>query len=179
MKLILIFLTIFTFFSSNKISCDPELNETLETIQKLEGAQELIDKVLQDGPVEMKQTENFPFKAYWDSTTRTIGVKQAANPYFSILFELHNAAAQKEFEAYDSLAAQRKISRADYVEAVEWIEYQNTFKTAALVEAGIRQGLFPPNSQTYYSSTFEEHLSDQRATGHSAWIAGIYDDLAS
>lgn len=179
MKLIFIFLTIFSLFSSHKISCDPELKPTLETIQKLEGAQKLIEKVLEDGPLQMKQTENFPFKAYWDSTTRTIGVKPAENPFFSLLFELHNAAAQKEFETYDRMASQKTISKADYIVAVEWIEYQNTFKTAELVEEGIRQGIFPPNSQTYYSSTFEEHLSDQRTTGHSAWIAGIYDDLAS
>lgn len=179
MKLLVIILTIFSFFSSNKISCDPELKPTLETIQKLEGAQKLIENVLQEGPLELKQTTDFPFKAYWDSTTRTIGVKPAANPYFSILFELHNAAAQKDFEAYDKMASQRKISRADYIIAIEQIEYQNTFKTASLVEEGIRRGLFPSNSQTYYSSTFEEHLRDQGTTGHSAWIGGIYDDLAS
>lgn len=179
MKLIFIILTIFSLFNSNKISCDPELKPTLETIQQLSGANELIEKVLQDGPLAMKRTDHFPFKAYWDAATRTIGVKPSENPFFSLLFELHNAAAQKEFEAYDRMASQKKISKADYITAVEWIEYQNTFKTAELVEEGIRQGIFPPNSQTYYSSTFEEHLNDQRRTGHSAWIGGIYDDLAS
>lgn len=180
MLYLILFLYLFSSKPNSTINCDPELKITLETVRKLNDAEKLIEQVLADGPIAIKSAPDFPFEAYWDPSTRTVGVTPAGDKIHSILFELHNASAQNFFEYYDALAREKKISKDDYVRAIEQIEYQNTFKTAALIDEGIRRGIFPKESQVYcYSATFEEHLSDQMAAGHSAWIADMYDWLAS
>jgi hypothetical protein len=161
------------------IKCDPELKSTLTTVQKLNGAEHLIKHVLKDGPIEIKNAFQFPFDAYWDATTRTIGVTPSEDSIYSLLFELHNASTQRQFDHYNNLAIQNKISKADFIRAIEYIEYQNTYKTAELVDEGIRQGLFPPNSRTPYHPEFEDHFCHQKLAGHSDWIGTIYDALTS
>lgn len=176
--LILILHTIFDVIYP-KIKCDSELHSTLTTIQKLRCAQELIHQVLKDGPLTIKTDLDFPFEAYWDASTRTVAVARTENKIHSLLFELHNASTQKQFEYYNSLVIQNKISKDEYIREIEYLEYQNTYKTAAIIDEGIRVGLFPPNTHANYSSDFEDHLCDQKSTGHSAWIGEIYDELLS
>lgn len=175
----IIFFYLFCAGISPEITCDPELKNTFAMIQKVKSAEELIEEALKEGPIKIKNDTNFPFEAYWDTTTRTIGVTSVGSKIHSILFELQNASAQKYFDYYNTLAMQKKIGRDEYVRAIEHIEYQNTRKTASIIDEGIRQGLFPEESQPYYYSNFEEHLCHQQSTGHSAWIAEIYDGLCS
>lgn len=177
--MIYIALFLIALFSTPKINCEPELQDALATIEQVNGVDRVFSEVLKDGPISIKRDPQFPFKAYWDSTSRTIGITPMESPFYSLLFELHNASKQKEFDYYDSLARQGKISKKDYILAIEQIEFQNTVQTSALIDQGIQQGLLPKESQTFYSSTWEAHLRDQESGGHSAWIGQIYDALAS
>lgn len=177
MLFFIIFLYLFGAEIYPEISCDPKLKNTLTTIQKVKSAEVLIEEVLKDGPLTIKNDVDFPFEAYWDTTTRTIGVTDTGSRIHSILFELHNASTQKDFDRYNTLAIEKKIGKEDYVRAIEQIEYQNTRKTATIIDEGIRLGFFPKESQAYYYSNFEDHLCHQKLTGHSAWIAGIYDEF--
>ena len=163
---------------SYKIDCDEEFKDTLATIKKVKGGNELVEQVLEEGPLKIKRERELPFGAYWDASKRTIGLVASENSTYSLLFELHNAAAQKDFEHANSLAANQKISKNEYIRMIETIEYKNTYKTSALIDEGIRQGLLPRSSQTRYYSSLEAHLRDQERTGHSAWIADIYESLA-
>lgn len=162
-----------------EINCESELQDTLSTIQKVEGANELLERVLKDGPLTIKIEKEFVFGAYWDCSKRIIAIVPEENKIYSLLFELHNAAAQDEFDHYNLLAYQNQISKEDYVRAFECIEYQNVLKTAAIVDEGIREGIFPASCQNHYHSNFEEHFAYQKLTGHSAYVAGIYDSLIS
>jgi len=49
-----------------------------EKVQKLKGAEKLIEQVLEDGPIAIKSDANFPFEAYWDPSTRTCSISFSA-----------------------------------------------------------------------------------------------------
>lgn len=168
----------------NSISCDPDFQDILETIQKLPQANELILRVLEEGPIKIERDEYFPFSAYWQSSNRLICLSHTrstskADLLNSLLFELHNASRQADFEYLDQLAQNRKISKKKYVEKTEYIEYQNALATSALIEEGIESGIFPLDSQSYYPNTFKEHFRIQKSKGHSAFIEKMYDQMNS
>lgn len=177
MKYFLIILLTSISFNTN-ICCDKKLKSTLATVQQLDKAHQLIDHVLKEGPLTIKVDKHFPFAAYWEPATRTIGITPGENPIYSLLFELHNAASQSTYDYYNDLAVHKKISKEEYIRTFEYIEYQNIYETSALIEEGIRQGIFSKECRTDYHATFEEHYRDQQVAGHAAWHGDNYEMLA-
>lgn len=177
MKWLLYYLAFLLNIFSNPIYCDDDLKSTLDSVQELKGGKELIAKVTRDGPITIKTEKNFPFEAYWDPSDRTIAIVTTQNRAYSLVFELQNAASQKEFDHLDTLASKGKISRGDYIRKVEAIEYENTLKTSAIIDEGISLGIFSPHSKTFYHPNFEDHFRDQVRKGHSGYIGQAYDGL--
>ncbi|MBX7066970.1 MAG: hypothetical protein K1X28_07050 [Parachlamydiales bacterium] len=139
----------------------------------------MIREVLKEGPIQIQDRRGLQFGGYWDPNIRAVVMDGRVDPIYTLVFELHNASAQKEFDQLSLLASQGKISRERFIRDFEWIEYQNTFKTSAVVAEGIQKGVFPEESQSWYSSNFEEHLSIQKRAGHSERIGEFYDLLTS
>jgi hypothetical protein len=140
----------------------------------------LIDKVLDEGPLTIATqyhlSENF--NGYWSPEERTIYITpDSSHPFSTLLFELHNAVKNEEFRQLDLLAYKREISRKDYIQRQEFIEYQNALETSALLDKGMEEGLFPPNVGWYPAMTFKEHFQIQKSCGHSAWIGEAYDEM--
>lgn len=167
------------------IECSPELKESVIQIQKLSEGRELIAKVQQEGQIRIlvNNVTSDQFAAFWDPDNRHIYVtlypdREPGSLIGSILFELHNALVSSKLDYYDSLATQGKISREDYVEAIERLEYQNSLNTAKIAESGIRAGLFHRGARLPTYSSFEEHFRIQKMGGHSAWIARNYDMMS-
>lgn len=172
-------LILFFAFLFKNIDCDPELTDSLGKIRQLKAGPELIDAVLEDGPLAIRHEPGVRFGGHWDPNTRTIVVDGTGNQIYTLLFELHNASTEKLFDQTSFLARSGQISREEFIRQVEWIEYQNTFKTSTLIAEGIERGIFPENAQVWYLFDFDKHLRDQRKAGHSEQIGIFYDLLTS
>ncbi|MCC5831576.1 MAG: hypothetical protein JJU12_00840 [Chlamydiales bacterium] len=179
--LILPFLLFSSLFAYPR--CSPQLETALQAIYRFPEGKKLIEEVEADGPVSIHWAP-FPAnsQARWESDTRAIVINSKMRPSYgdtvrSIFFELHNAKVDKEFERIDWLALQRRLSKNDYVEAIERLEHQNALRVGTLIEQGIRQGYFPPSSRWYIPPDFETHYRIQREAGHSGRIAALYDSL--
>ena len=130
------------------ISCTEELQDILDLVYQIPSAKPLLSQALELGAVRIKLNRNssFPFDAYWDSTSRTIFVNRSfrapqGQVLWPLLFELHNAARQRDFNHIDALAKMRAISREDYIKEAEYIEYQNALATSSLFEEAIKHKL--------------------------------------
>ena len=168
------------------LRCAPELKHYLETLQQLPQIQKIITEVQQEGDIRIEVNRiQLPstFGAFWDMDRRIIYVnlspnRQEGELIASILFELHNALANTKLEELDALARQGKIDRKGYIEAVEWIEYENSRKASALSLEGIQKKIFPQNAFLPVYPSFQEYFRVQQQAGHSAWIGQTYDQLS-
>lgn len=164
-------------------SCDSKLYPLLHRIQRLQETNTLIDQVLLEGPLYIKINRDLPtqFDGYWSSEERTIYITmQSKSSYLTtLLFELHNAVRTKELEKLYDLASQKMIEKDKFIERVEYIEHQNVIATSSLIEKGIQQGLYPLNMRWEVDPHFDSHFAYQKQTGHSAWLADLYDELSS
>jgi len=162
----------------NRISCSPPLEKHWNKIKKVPEALALISSIQKEGPIQIvinNGREN-RFGAYWDPDNRLIAVAYSVDSdegsiIGSLLFELHNASVNKEFERLDD--------KETYVRSMEYLEYVNSLNTAKLAEIGIRRGIFPKSARLPTYSNFKEHFSEQKRSGHSACFARIYDGLRS
>lgn len=124
------------------------------------------------------------FNAFWMGSERLVAINSSrkwheGEKLYSILFELHNASAEKEFLHLDALAYKKSITQSQYVEAIERIEYQNGTKTGELLKKGVISGYFSKNSRFPQYPDFEEHFKLQMKCGHSDHIAQRYNELVS
>ncbi|MCE5318328.1 MAG: hypothetical protein LLG04_13330 [Parachlamydia sp.] len=167
----------------HEVPCDPRLQKCLNKILKLPSARDLIIEIQRQGPIRIT-VENHAlsdqFGAFWDRLNRSIGVHLSSRVsegqlIGSIIFELHNALADSKMDQLDHQACTGQISREKYVESMEYIEYQNSKKAAAIAEEGIQKGILPPGSRLPTYKDFEEHFYYQKISGHSAWFAQAYD----
>lgn len=165
-----------------------QLSEIITTIQKLPEAKKLIAAIQKEGAISVicNQDEAVcqQFGACWDPDHRVILVnmlqKQSKGEIIgSILFELQNALMNCKILYYDGLAMKGKIGEENYVQAIEYLEYQNSLKASKLAEQGIQLGIFPISARLLTYSSFEEHYRVQKAEGHSDWIAHNYHQLRS
>lgn len=167
------------------VDCAPQLRQHLTSIQKLPEARQLIADVQKEGPIRIKLNNHQlsqQFGAFWDMNNRTIAISQSSKEsegdiIGSIIFELHNAQANSKIDYYDNLAFKRKISRENYIQAIERIEYENSKKAASIIEKGIKLGIFPNSARLHTYRNFEEHYHYQKQGGHSAWIGKSYDHM--
>ncbi|NGX38048.1 MAG: hypothetical protein K1000chlam2_01217 [Chlamydiae bacterium] len=182
-KSLVLFLLLFSSIAhSQELHCTPELKKVVERIEQLPEGKELIDRVLEEGDLHIviNQIYSKKFEGYWDASIRTIHVtKTPSDSAFisTILFELHNALRESDFEKTDQMAYQGSLDRNGYVKAMEHIEYENARATSNLLNKGIELGLFPYDSYWEVSDTFEEHFLVQKQAGHAAWFAKMYDQL--
>lgn len=167
------------------VKCAPQLQDSFNTMLKLSEIRDLISTIQKEGNIQItvRNTElSEQFGAFWDMDNRIICIAMSPNAskgriIGSILFELHNALANKQLNELDELAAQKKISKDAYVEGVERIEYHNSLKAAVITTKGVELGLFPHDAQLHTYSSFEEHYRIQQWAGHSAWIGKTYEDI--
>ena len=160
----------------------PKLKGVMERIQQLPEAQELIDRVLEEGDLHVVVNQSFSnkFEGYWDASIRSIHITEGASEsalISTILFELHNALREPDFEKADQMARVGKLDKKGYIESMEYIEYENARSTSEILSKGIQLGLFPADSYWGVAHTFEEHLCIQKRAGHSAWFAKMYEQL--
>lgn len=167
-----------------RLECSAEYKKILETLQKHPSVNTLIEKVLQDGPLYIKTNKYFSndFEGYWSLEDRTIYLTKVKNTskhelLITLLFELHNASRSGDFHKLDLLAYNGQIGRKKYIEAVEYIEYENAIATSFILKKGISMGLFPSYCRWDLPNSFQSHLAMQKESGHSEWIGTIYDYL--
>ncbi len=187
-----IIVTCFVFcFYTNLVyaeSClsSQEVQESLNRIQQLPEAREMMQAIQKEGPIRIAISDNAvskQFGACWDVEQRVILIYPPFHYSMgqiigSILFEMHNARTHSQILHYDALAIEGKIDREAYIRSIEHMEYVNSKNTAAMVDAGIARGIFPPESKRNTYRDFEEHYYYQQYGGHSAWIGRSYDHLA-
>lgn len=166
------------------IQCSSEYEDILKTLQKHPRVNQLIEKVLQDGPLSISTNKYFSnnFEGYWSLEDRTVYLTKVKNTaknelLITLLFELHNASRSADFQKLDALASEGQISRKKYIEAVEYIEYENALATSFILKEGVSMGLFPSQCRWDLPKTFQSHLSTQKELGHCEWIGEIYDYL--
>lgn len=171
--------------SSISIECPPQLRKCLAKIQKMPEAQKLISAIQKEGPlrIAINNTDlSEQFGAFWDCDCRTIVISPAWHEsegrlIGTLLFELFNASVSSKFDELEHLAITGKISKENYVEAMEYLEYQNSKNAAKIAERGIQLGIFPESARLPTYKNFEEHYHYQKIGGHSAWIAKMYEQL--
>lgn len=171
---------------SGEIVCSPELLRSLNAIQRVPEAKELIATIQKEGPIYVVARNtglSNQFGAFWDPDRRIICVaispdRTEADLIGSILFELQNAFVNAKFSHLDELAVQGKIDKASYVRSMEYIEYINSLNAAKIAEKGIQMGVLPFGSRLPTYRSFEEHFAIQRRSGHSACFAYNYDSMA-
>jgi len=169
---------------ASELYCARSLKPVLNKIQQLPQVEQLIQQATEEGPVSIQENNRYSskFEGYWSSDDRTIVLTKHRNTtegglISTMLFELHNAKRNKDFRTLDHQALRGEISKGEYVEAVEYIEYENALAVSALLDEGIEMGIFPRNSAWHPHRSFEDHYRLQRTSGHSKWIAKNYDML--
>jgi hypothetical protein len=161
----------------------PEVKEAVSQMVQLPEARVLLQEVEREGPIQVNHLWDGEFNAYWDTSKRTIVVnlrKQSRSKgslLQSIIFELHNAKADRRLNQIMELAKQGKLDRETYVKRIECTEYQNVLAAAALLDVGIKKGVYPPDCALGFFASLEEHLQWQKKMGHSAYLSQGYDEL--
>lgn len=177
---------VISFQSLYSISTNhPRAQSALNKIQQLQEVRSLISEAEKAGPitVRVETLPNAKFEAFWDSKNRIVRINEPFNKkegvfIGSLLFELHNAAADQQLKHYFTLAKQGGIGKEKYVEGIEKIEHKNAVDTSTILEKGIRIGLFPQDARWPIYRDFEDHYKVQQIHGHSAWIGDNYDELS-
>ncbi len=168
------------------VSCAKELQSCWRKLLKIPEIKALIVRVQKEGSfriVANRHPLSEQFGAFWDLDQRVICVNvrnsSEGERIGSILFELHNAAVTSQYQALDERAGQGKIDRESYIQAFEYLEYQNSLKASKLAIKGISLGIFPRDAFLPTYRTFAEHYRVQRMGGHSNFIGRNYDQLSA
>ncbi len=158
----------------------------IDKIRQLPEARELITTIQKEGPIRFAISEHElgkKFGAYWDVDQRVICI----NPEFhesegriigSMLFEMQNAFSTAVIEKLYDLVSQGKMDKETFIRSMEFQEYTNSKRAAAMAQRGIDLGIFPKSALLPTYSNFEEHYHYQKIGGHSAWFAKYYDQMA-
>jgi hypothetical protein len=157
-----------------------QLENTLKILYALPEARQLIAQVNKDGPIGLMIDNRSDAEAYWDSHSRRIAVNTEMTPSLGskitcILFELHNAEADKRLRNLTNLAARGKMTKESYVESVEKVEHDNAVRASELLQKGVLESIYPAEAQWTVFKSFEDHYRMQQMTGHSDFIADSYD----
>lgn len=167
------------------INCAPQLQPYLLKILQVPEARMQIASIQQEGLFDIEVNDHQlsqQFGAFWDVDHRTICINLTSHStegevIGSIVFELQNAASNARIESIDRAAMARKIDRDQYVESIEYMEYENSLKAATIAKKGIALGVFPQDALLHTYKDFEEHYYYQKVGGHSIWVAKNYDGI--
>lgn len=171
----IICLLLFTFclHSLDSGRCDPEIKPALEKALQLKETQQVWEQINQEGPIRVKalRSGKDQFKAFWEGEQRIICVNLSLRPSIgeqisSLLFEMHNALRDKKALALYNRAAKGKISKETFAKEMELVEYYNSLDACALLDKGVRSGLYPSECFLKRFSSFEDFLATQKAHGH-------------
>jgi len=167
------------------LSYPNELRDVVGKIEKSPEARDLIKQVQKEGRVGIITSRDYKmnFSAFWDGENRQITLnlsqqRSLGSIIRSIIFELHNAASNSQFEDLYHKAMCGTISRNQYILQMEQIEYSNALKAGEILTRGQRQGLFPTNIGMDIPSTFQEHFQIQCSMGHAEFHGNNYDVLS-
>jgi hypothetical protein len=170
---------------AHELRCEPELQDVLDKVQCLPEGAEVVQKVLDQGPlsIELNRHLSYQFDGYWDSYNRAIYISKTEESsdcflVTALLFELHNALHTTDIEHMYSLASKRAIGREQFIEEFEYLEYKNALATSQLLDKGACNGCFPCDCNWDMAPDFATHFEVQLRKGHSASIGAIYDQLA-
>jgi hypothetical protein len=167
----------------NIVRCELQLRKCLQALLRIPEAKALIEEIRKEGSFDITVRNSVlsnRFGAYWDPDLRVICI----DPYScddegetiaSLLFELTNASVNAKIGRLNDLATQRKISKEDYIESMEYLEYTNSLKASKIANKGIRMGILPFGAQLSTYSSFREHFTAQRLSGHSDTFARNYE----
>lgn len=174
----------FAHSEDKELTCCLELKEILSQIQRLPRANDLISKALEKGgiSIEINHALSEQFEGYWSPEDRSIYVSQVQTTspddlLHTLLFELHNASRDADFDYFNELAYSHQISKPDYVNSIEFIEFENIRSTTDLIKEGITLGIFSSDCYKYYPEDFAEHFQNQELGGHVDWIERNFDEL--
>lgn len=164
----------------------PPLQKAVNALYSFPETKAFLTSLEKEGPITLHYESLGPnaFNALWYGKERVIVLNASkqlneGKKISSLLFELHNAKANKALAACDKLAWTNKISKSHYVESIERIEYQNVLSTSTLIQTAISQNYFPYEAYFPVHGSFYEHYELQIRMGHSAFIAKRYDNLAA
>ena len=168
------------------ISAPSELKQAVDSIESLDEGRQFLDLCQKSGQIDLKfkalgQNQS---TACWIGHERVI-ILNASREFTegkkinSILFELNNSLTHNEFVNLNKLAYQNRISKTEFVESVERLEYNNVLKTRLIVEKGVELGLFPSDALMPIAPNFEEHFRVQILCGHSDAIAKQYEQISA
>lgn len=162
-----------------------EVQQAIRKVQQLPEAHELMQKIQEEGPMAFS-TSDHPivekFGAVWDTDRRLILLPAHSEStegelIGSILFEMHNASSSSQFAHLEKLVKSRQITREQYIEAMEYLEFVNSKKCALLAQKGIEKGVFPSSARLPTYRDFQEHFHYQKVSGHSKAVGQIYDQI--
>ncbi len=182
---LIIFTLALTPLYAGFISTPPELKKAVDSIESFDEGKQFLDLCQKAGKIALKfkalgQNQS---TACWIGHERVI-ILNASREFTegkkisSILFELNNSLTHNEFVNLNKLAYQNKISKNEFVESVERLEYNNVLKTRLLLEKGVELGLFPSDCLIPIAPNFEEHFKVQILCGHSDAIAKQYEQIS-
>lgn len=162
----------------------PALDKSVNILLRCPYVRDLLSEIQKDGPIylDFKPLGKNAANAMWQSNTRYIVVNSSnkrgiPDTVRSILFEMHNAHKQKAFAKIDEKASHKQLSKEMYVQAIEHQEHQNALQTKNVIDWGIRNNFFPKESEWPIFTNFEDHYKLQQLSGHSDFIAHVYDIL--
>lgn len=169
--------------TSVPITCDFQLQQSLQSILKIPEAKALVEEIAKEGPIRImagNHAVSKQFGAFWDPDRRIICIhlpsKVSQHEVIkSLLFELQNASSNSKIHQINQLARQGKIDKAYYIKSMEYLEYINSKKAAKMALAGIKIGAIPRGCVLPTYPTFQEHFAAQQQSGHSACFARNYD----
>ncbi|MBA3237871.1 MAG: hypothetical protein H0T62_05910 [Parachlamydiaceae bacterium] len=172
-------------FKNISVRIDPELAFSLEAIQALPEGKALLSRILTEGPLTIAVGKNDvvrDFSACWDSDSRTILIGLFSRPtrgevIGSLIFELQNALVSSQFDKLNEKVTRGKLSKVEYIRAMEYLEYVNSINASKLAKIGIQKGLLPKSACLPTYKNFEEHFYYQKVSGHSDIIGWNYDLL--
>jgi hypothetical protein len=166
------------------VNVPSNLKRAAQKIETFSESRHLLKEIEKEGLIklEFRPLGKGPFHACWIGEIRTI-LLNSSNSWTegqiisSILFELHNAKQDKAYDRLNTLALKRQITKDQYVETIEHLEFDNSIMTKNLIDAGIKNGYYPKDANLLVYKNFEEHFYWQLKLGHSALMARQYDDL--
>lgn len=163
-------------------SYPPELTQAVERISQLPEARSLIQKAARSGPISLRlmNPDKCQFQGLWESGSRTIYInvneqKTLGKQIQTLLFELHNAISNAFFHQLWIDAQIGRIDKQSFVEKAERFEYNNLIQTQTLIEKGIAQKIFPPDSRFDLFPEFRLHYFFQQLCDHSEWFSDQFD----
>lgn len=159
-----------------------QLQPIVNQLLKLPEARQLLAQVSQEGPVgiAIDNHASGEFDALWDGIQRVIRLNSNRHPtqgswICSILFELHNASTNQHMGSLFEAAEANRMTKEQWVQAMERMEHRNARNTCDLLEKGIAQGIYPAEARWDIFYSFDDHYKLQQLSGHSQWLARNYD----